>query len=49
MKGIGYFQNLRIFGIFLDLLGYFLGIFLGGIFLEDFVVEIFWEELFSRN
>ena len=40
MKGVGYFQNLRIF---LDFRGILLGIFMrifGGIFLEEF----FWED-----
>ena len=59
MKGIGYFQKLRIF---LDFRGTLLGIFMrifGGIFLEEFFWEdffgenffgrIFWEEFFGRN
>jgi hypothetical protein len=40
MKGIGYFQNLRIF------LEFFGRKFLGEIFLEDFFGRIFWGEFF---
>ena len=50
MKGIGYFYDPRnfwrnFFGNFFDLLGNFLV----GIFWEDFIGGILWEELLSRN
>jgi hypothetical protein len=55
MKGIGYFQNLRIFfrncleffGNFLG--GFFWRNFFGGFFWEDLLGGILWEELLSRN
>ena len=46
MKGIGYFQNLRIF--FRNCLEFF-GNFLGGFFWRNFFGRTFWEEFFGRN